>query len=81
MLFFFKKKQLRREAGMNMEEEEMMALAEVSFAEEYLRQIELINLKFSEKVRVFKRAKFSKKKQHFFVRFIRRSPPTNRAHL
>jgi len=53
LIFFSKNKQLRREAGMSLEEEEMMALAEVSFAEEYLRQIELINLKFSEKVRVF----------------------------
>ena len=47
---------------MSMEEEEMTALVEVCFAEEYLRQIELINLKFSEKVRVFMGNKILKTK-------------------
>jgi hypothetical protein len=56
---------------MSMDEEEMMALAEVSFAEEYLRQIELINLKFSEKVRVFKGPKI-RGKRTFFCKFYQK---------
>jgi hypothetical protein len=66
-----------------MEEEEMTALVEVSFAEEYLRQIELINLKFSEKVRVFKGNKILKKKNFSEVLsedHLRQIELINRAH-